>query len=60
MRFKLEINNKIIEQVMKFRYPDVTVTSIQGVLDEVKERVIKANKTAGFLNTLYGITETYK
>lgn len=48
-RCKLEIYNKIIEQVMK--YLDVDITNNKILLKKVKEKVVKANKTTACLKT---------
>lgn len=50
IRCKLEIENKIIEQLMDFKYLGINLSSYGDLVSEVKEQVTKASRVAGCLN----------
>lgn len=50
IRCKLEIDTKIIEQVMKFEYLGIPISSYSELDREVQQQIIKANRVAGCLN----------
>lgn len=50
LRCKLEVNQKIVEQVMEFSYLGVELSSFGDLEREVSQQVVRANKIAGCLN----------
>lgn len=49
-RCKLELDGKIIQQEMTFKYLGIDLTNYGNVEQEVRKRVIKGNQIAGCLN----------
>ncbi|XP_072766481.1 uncharacterized protein [Anoplolepis gracilipes] len=49
IRCKLEVNNKIIQQVMKFNYLGAIVSSNRNLVEEVRAQANRANRIAGYL-----------
>jgi len=57
-RCKLEIDQKIVEQVNEFKYLGAELTSYGNLQNEVREQTMKASRISGFLKTLCGKTNT--
>ncbi|XP_056648765.1 uncharacterized protein LOC130453177 [Diorhabda sublineata] len=47
----MEIDGHVIQQVLKFRYLGIDITSYGDVENEVRQQVVKTNKVAGCLNS---------
>lgn len=52
IRCKLEMNNKIIQQVMKFNYLGVITSSDRDLIGEVHIQANRANRIAGYLRDI--------
>ena len=50
LRCKLEVDGKIIQQVMKFKYLGISISGFGDVEAEVREQTQKATRIAGCLN----------
>ena len=46
LRCKLEVNGKIIKQVMKFKYLEISISGFGDVKSEVREQTQKATRIA--------------
>ena len=51
-RCKLEIDERIVEQVMEFNHLGVNITSSENLAKEIKTQAQKAARVADFLNDL--------
>ena len=51
-RCKLEINGRMLEQVMEFNYLGANNTSSGNLVKEIKTQAQKAAKVGGYLNYL--------
>lgn len=49
IRCKLEVNGKIIQQVMDFKYLGIHISSSRRLIDEVRTQVFKASRISGYL-----------
>jgi hypothetical protein len=52
IRYKLEIDGRIIEQVIEFNYLVVNMTSSGNLVKEIKTKTQKAARVAACLNDL--------
>ena len=50
LRCKLEVNKKIIQQLIKFKYLGISISGFGDVKTEVSEQTQKATRVAGCMN----------
>ena len=50
LRCKLEVDEKLIQQVMKFKYLGISISEFGDVKTEVRNQTQKATRIAGCLN----------
>ncbi|XP_072158040.1 uncharacterized protein [Bemisia tabaci] len=59
IRCKLEVDGKMIEQVMEFKYLGALLTSAKDVGTEVQDQALKAARVAGCLNEMVWRNNTW-
>ena len=52
LRCKLEIDGRVVEKVIEFKYLGVNITSSGNLVKEIKIQAQKAARVAGYLNDL--------